>query len=229
MMLPRIERGRIADDIYQVLRHNILQQKLKAGQRLQVDKLAEQLDVSRTPVREALNLLAAEELVKIVPRSGTYVADPSAEDIEEIFDLRVALEGLAAEQLAALSPPKEDLQELRELLDWDSESEEDTTIQHAEANRAFHERLVEMSGNKKLAQIYRRLNAHTMVALIHYSAPEWHERWDLEQTEHEAILAALEQGNPAEARKAMEHHIRRSKESLMKDVKLEDGDEPNSR
>lgn len=50
-MLPQIKRGRIADDIYQVLRRNILQQKFRAGQRLRVDELAEQLDVSRTPVR----------------------------------------------------------------------------------------------------------------------------------------------------------------------------------
>lgn len=220
-MLPQIERGRIADDIYQVLRRNILQQQFEAGQRLQVDELAQQLDVSRTPVREALNLLAAEELVEIVPRSGTYVAHPSVEDLEGIFDLRYALEGLAAERVAEALPNEEDLQELRELLDRIGRSKEDETIQHAEANRAFHERLVEMTGNKKLVQIYRMLNAHTMMALIHYSAPEWHERWSLEQEEHEAIMTALSQGKPKAARKAMERHIQRSKESLIKDVKRE--------
>jgi DNA-binding GntR family transcriptional regulator len=218
-MLPQIKRGRIADDIYQVLRSNILQQEFEAGQRLQVDELAEQLDVSRTPVREALNLLAAEELVEIVPRSGTYVAHPSVEDIEEIFDLRMALEGLAAERLAESSPDQEKLRELRDLLDWTEQGDDDETIQHAEANRSFHERLVEMSGNSKLIQIYRMLNAHTMMILIHYSAPEWHERWDLEREEHEAILKALEQGNPKEAKEAMERHIQRSRESLIKDVK----------
>ena len=227
-MLPQIERGRIADDIYQVLRRSILKQKLEAGQRLQVDELAEQLDVSRTPVREALNLLAAEELVEIVPRSGTYVAHPSTDDIEDIFDLRIALEGLAAERLAGSAPDEQDLQELRELLDWAGESGEDKTIQHAEANRAFHERLVEISGNRKLAQIYRRLNAHTMVALIHYSAPEWHERWEMEREEHELILAALEQGNPQEARKAMERHIQRSRTSLIEDIRS-DGEKAKSK
>ncbi|MFB6271347.1 MAG: GntR family transcriptional regulator [Salinibacter sp.] len=223
-MLPQITRGRIADDIYQVLRRNILQQKLEAGQRLQVDDLADQLDVSRTPVREALNRLAAEELVEIVPRSGTYVAQPTAEDIDEIFDLRTALEGLAVEQVAAAAPNAEEVQALRDLLDWSSGPDEDEIIQHAEANRAFHERLVELTGNEKLMQIYRMLNAHATMALVHYSTAGGQERWDVEREEHEAILAALADGDPAAARRAMERHLERSRTSLIDDVERQETD-----
>lgn len=224
-LLPQIDRGRIADDIYEVLRRNILKQEFEAGRRLQVDKLAEELDVSRTPVREALNRLEAEELVEIVPRSGTYVATPSVEDIEETFSLRIALEGLAVERVAQMGPKAEELQELRELFDTVNDSAKGEVIQHAEANRAFHERLVEMAGNGKLTQIYRMLNAHATMALVHYSAPNWYKRWDLEREEHEKILTALEKGDPAEARTAIEDHIRRSKNSLIDDVKDQDGPE----
>jgi DNA-binding GntR family transcriptional regulator len=218
-MLPQIERGRIADDIYEVLRRNILQQKLEAGERLQVDNLAEQLDVSRTPVREALNRLASEKLVEIVPRSGTYVAQPTAEDITETFDLRIALEGLAAERVAKSAPGRDEIQELRDLLDWTNETGDNEIIQHAESNRAFHERLVGMTKNEKLMQIYRMLNAHATMALIHYSAPGWRERWDVERSEHEAILDALEEGDPSRAKQVMEDHIQRSMESLIEDLR----------
>jgi DNA-binding GntR family transcriptional regulator len=220
-MLPKIERDRVVDDVYTVLRQNILQQTFGVGERLHVDELAEQLNVSRTPVREALNLLAVEKLVNIVPRSGTFVTHVTVEDVEEIFDLRYALEGHVVEQLARRALDPNVLCHLRAhfIASGEKTAEKEITIRHAEANRSFHEQLISLAGNRRLAQIYGTLNAHTMMASIHYASPDWRARQELERNEHAAILAALEQQDPLAARRAVEQHIQRAKASLIEDVR----------
>lgn len=218
--LPEVKQDRLTDTVYRVLRESILQRRFKSGERLNVEELAEQLNVSRTPVRESLNLLAAEGLVEIVQRSGTFVTRISVKDVEECFDLRRVLEGYAAELVASRPLDPEQLQRLHELAAWtfDPHSDVDETIQHAEANRRFHELLIELTGSKKFIQIYRMLNASTMMALIHYASPQWHERRVLERQEHEAIVAALEKGDAEGAKHTIEAHITRAKHSLIADM-----------
>lgn len=114
MPLPKLQRERAVDAAYHALRHAIVTSALKPGERLNVEQLAEQLGVSLTPVRGAIQRLATEGLVNIHPRSGTFVASLSLQDIEETFQIRAALEGLAAELAAtALSPG--DLRKLKDL------------------------------------------------------------------------------------------------------------------
>lgn len=218
--LPEVKQDRLTDTVYRLLRESILQRKFKSGERLHVEELAEQLNVSRTPVRESLNLLAAEGLVEIVQRSGTFVTRISFQDVEECFDLRCVLEGFAVEQVAKRPLEHKELQRLHELVAWayDPDSGVDETIQHAEANRLFHELLIELSDNEKLIQIYRMLNASTMMAFIHYASPQWQQRRVMEREEHEAIVAALEKGDAQVAKQAMEAHIIRAKNSLIADM-----------
>jgi DNA-binding GntR family transcriptional regulator len=136
--------------------------------------------------------------------------------VEEVFELRICLEGLAAERVAERGLSGEDLGQLRRLLSRRNEGSSDAerTLHHADANRTFHEMIVTLSGNRKLAQIYTGLNAHTMMAFIHYASPTWSERWPLEIREHKRILKALEHGDPKEAREAMEAHLRRGNHLL---------------
>ena len=227
--LPEVRRSRVTEDVYDVLRRYILKQNFAVGERLDVKELARQLDVSRTPVREAIQRLEGEDLVKIVPRSGTYVRDVTAQDVNEVFELRYALEGHAVAQLAARPLSEDELETVREHANEPSEQrasgkrseEEDDDrgiVEHAEANRSFHEELIALTGNRKLIQLYRTLNAHTMMAFIHYSQPAWEERRALEREEHAALLHALEEGDAAAAREAMEHHVERARRSLIEDV-----------
>ena len=227
--LPEVRRSRVTEDVYDVLRRYILKQNFAVGERLDVKELARQLDVSRTPVREAIQRLEGEDLVKIVPRSGTYVRDVTAQDVNEVFELRYALEGHAVAQLAARPLSEDELETVREHATGPSEQrasgkrseEEDDDrgiVEHAEANRSFHEELIALTGNRKLIQLYRTLNAHTMMAFIHYSQPAWEERRALEREEHAALLHALEEGDAAAAREAMEHHVERARRSLIEDV-----------
>ena len=101
MPLGKIERRRAVDDVHQAIREAILDRRFPAGMRLNVEELASQLGVSLTPIRSAIQLLAAEGLVDVHSRSGTFVATLTREDLEETFDIRCALECLAAEKAAA--------------------------------------------------------------------------------------------------------------------------------
>lgn len=222
-MLVPIQQDRITDVVYASLRKNILERRFSAGERLNVEDLAKQLGVSRTPVREALNLLSAEGLVEIVPRSGTFVANLSAEDVREVFDLRICLEGLAAERVGERGLSSMEVRQMRQILSRANagETPEERAVNHAEANRRFHDGIVKLSGNRKLAQIYSSLNAHTMMALIHYASPSWSERWEMEMAEHGRVLDALAAGDPSGAREAMEAHLRRGRDSLLEDMESE--------
>src|SRR5215207_8491481 len=96
--VPKIQRERASDAVYQILRDSILTHVFEPGERLNVLELAEKLDVSQTPLKEAVNRLAAEGLIEIYPRIGTYVTDISPTVLAETFEIRTALECLAAEK-----------------------------------------------------------------------------------------------------------------------------------
>src|SRR5262245_66028170 len=98
MELARIQRERAVDAVYNALRQAIISSLLKPGERLNVYELANKLGVSLTPVRSAIQQLATEGLVEIRPRSGTFVATLTPQDVDETFKIRCALECLAGEE-----------------------------------------------------------------------------------------------------------------------------------
>jgi DNA-binding GntR family transcriptional regulator len=107
MELTRLKRERAVDAVHQALRQAILNSLLRPGERLNVEDLAGKLGVSLTPVRHAIQLLEAEGLIVVRPRSGTFVASLTARDIQETFDIRCALECLAAEKAIERITPEE--------------------------------------------------------------------------------------------------------------------------
>src|ERR1700683_1980655 len=96
--LGKIERRRAVDDVHQAIREAILNRRFPPRMRLNVEELASQLGVSLTPVRSAIQLLAAEGFVDVNSRRGPFVATLSRRDLEETFDIRCALESLASEK-----------------------------------------------------------------------------------------------------------------------------------
>src|SRR3954463_7606838 len=115
MELAKLQRERAVDAVYEALRQAIVSSLMKPGERLNVEDLAQKLGVSLTPVRGAIQQLATEGLVEIRPRSGTFVANLTVQDVEETFKIRCALECLAAEKSTGLIEPAE-LARLRDLL-----------------------------------------------------------------------------------------------------------------
>jgi DNA-binding GntR family transcriptional regulator len=221
MDLPVLTRRRATDEVYDVLRNSILEHRFLPGQRLLVDQISTRLGVSLTPVRHALQQLAAEGLVEIRPRSGTYVASLTESDVSETFQIRRALECLAAETLIE-QIREETLKQLR-LLVWrlaePVESDADRT-RHEQNNLEFHRLIVEASGNKRLAEMYESLKAHLQIARVHsVSLDEWVQRLPVEQAEHEEILTAIEARDRDQLVRALGNHINRANTALTETLK----------
>ena len=218
--VPKIHRERASDAVYQILRDSILTHVFEPGERLNVLELAEKLDVSQTPLKEAVNRLAAEGLIEIYPRIGTYVTDISPTVLAETFEIRTALECLAAEKaLEKLTP--DILKRFRQLaddLDRPLNTEKDRAL-HEQKNSEFHGLLVELSGNRKLVEMYASLHAHIKIARVHYSRQGWESRQAEEKKEHRLILQALESSDLSGLVSTLRQHIGRAAEALISDVK----------
>jgi DNA-binding GntR family transcriptional regulator len=216
MELAKIQRERAVDAVYQALRQAIVSSLMKPGERLNVDELALKLGVSLTPVRSAIQQLSNEGLVEIRPRSGTFVASLSPQDVEETFDIRCALECLAGEKAVThiTAPGLKRLQELLRSLRKPLRNEDDRKA-HERDNSELHRIIVEASGNRRLLEMYEALNAHIKIARIHSAEANWPVRMQQEESEHEEIVAALEKRDSEALSKALRKHIYRAKDALV--------------
>ena len=116
MQLQMNEYLPLRDVVFQTLRQAILRGTLQPGERLMEIHLAQKLGVSRTPVREAVRKLESEGYVVMIPRKGTYVASLSIQDVNDVFEIRSALEGMAA-YYAALRASEEEIQQVKDFVE----------------------------------------------------------------------------------------------------------------
>ncbi|MBI1790522.1 MAG: GntR family transcriptional regulator [Acidobacteria bacterium] len=216
MELARLNRARATDEVYDALRQAVLSHLFQPGERLQVGEISAKLGVSPTPVRHAIQRLASEGLIEIRPRSGTFVASLTVPDIEETFEIRCALECLAAET-AVLRLVDTDLARLRELLDVLREpiADEASLRRHEQANSEFHAVLLRASGNRRLQEIHESLKANIQIARVHVAEGYRGARWQQEQAEHEEIYAAAAARNTRALQDALRRHILRARQSLV--------------
>ena len=216
MEFTKLQRQRAADEVYQALRQAIVSYHIKPGERLDVEELSGSFGVSLTPVRGALQQLATEGLVEIRPRSGTFVASLTAQDVEETFQLRCALECLAAEQgIRNIGPPQlRRLKELVKSLRKPVVTEEDRKA-HERDNSELHQIIVRSCSNRRLQENYDALNAHIKIARIHAADAGWRARLGEEQAEHEAIVASIAKGDVDGLCKALRKHVYRAKDVLV--------------
>lgn len=215
----KVKVERASDAVFAILRESILDQTFLPGQRLNVKQLAEKMEVSLTPVKDAVNRLVSEGLIELRPRSGTYVSSLSPKDIAETLAVRRALEWLAAETVVQ-NTTESDLKELRALtatLEQPVNTERERQ-QHERKNLEFHQRLIELSGNRKMIEIYSSLNAHIKVARVHYSSEGWERRLQSEAQEHWRILEAIESRNVRNLQRALNEHIKRGADALVQDL-----------
>ncbi|MCC5912038.1 MAG: GntR family transcriptional regulator [Clostridiaceae bacterium] len=180
--------------VFEYLREAILEGKLEPGRRLMEIQLAEELGVSRTPVREAIRKLELEGLVIMVARKGAYVADVSVKDIIEVLEIRGAIEGLAA-SLAAERMTDEEVKELQTLAAEFKDSHVANNIERMiEKDIAFHEKIFVAARNEKLYQISQGLREQVYRFRVRYIS-EYNKSQELVE-EHEKIVKAISQRNP---------------------------------
>jgi DNA-binding GntR family transcriptional regulator len=204
----------LADKIYDILRMRVIRQELQPGARLIDQEIADQLRVSRTPVREAITRLAAEGLVNVTSRRGAHVLSLSDRDIKELYELREALEVLAIE-LAGSLLKDEDVSALSAIMtEYSKAFESDDHLRCFDLDREFHDRLVSMSGNGRLISLYKTFGGNIQVS-------RWRHCNDSERTkksirEHLSIVDALAQRDVPQAVGRVREHIRTVKSDLLK-------------
>jgi len=202
----RLENLTLWQRVHDYLREEILAERLQPGAELQEVALAEELGVSRGPIREALSRLAAEGLVTVRPRRGAVVRSLSKDEFLELYQVREALEMMAV-RLAVPRLGAEDLARLEELIGAMSRhAEQDEVERFFEANIAFHATLFEASGNGKLQELYGQL----LGQMGRYRMRSLTLRGNLQRSvaEHGAILRAAKRGDVDRAAHLMSEHIR---------------------
>lgn len=196
----------LRDIVFETLREAILEGKLKPGERVMEVQLADQLGVSRTPVREAIRKLELEGLLEMVPRKGAYVADVSLDDVINVLEVRASLEGLAA-SLGASRRTNEDIlkleQKAEELLQCVREKDTKGMIK---SDADFHDILLNTSRNTKLTSIVEGLRDQVHRFRVIYFT-EYEENANKLIAEHEEILKCLKEKNVIEAQRSAESHI----------------------
>ena len=204
--VPRLENLTLSQRAHTFLRDEILSNRLPPGTELQEVALSQQLGVSRGPIREALGRLAAEGLVTVRPRRGAVVHSLSSGEFLEAYQVREALEVLAV-RLAVPRLGPEGLAELQTVTDtMAAQAASGHVTEFFEANSLFHETFVQLSGNEKLQEVYRRLIGQ----MRRYWRRSLVLRGDLRRSvsEHRAILRAAREGDAEKAAVLMAEHIR---------------------
>ncbi|MDU4960856.1 MAG: GntR family transcriptional regulator [Sporomusaceae bacterium] len=201
--------------VAETLREAIINGVLKPGERLMEIQLAEELGVSRTPVREAIRRLELEGFVVMVPRRGTYVTDLSIKDINEVYEIRTVLDVLAA-GLAAERITEEELEELERLLVQISDLAEQNNVEKLiEYDSLFHDVLYRASRNDRLVGIINNLREQfTRFRSISMQYPG---RIQNTVAEHTRLVEAIAQRNPDLAQRIAREHMENSEQTLLKE------------
>ncbi len=195
--------------VYRTIRQAVVQGILPEGARIQDRLLADALDVSRTPVREALQRLEAEGFVTNVPRLGLVVAEITTQDIEDIYVIRIALEGVAA-RLAAQRASLAEIEMLAQLNEQIAAATRRRDVQTLPAlNKQFHEAIYRATRNKRLADLLNTM--HDSVQRFKRSTLSNPKRADEALEEHRQILEAIRNRDPDRAEALARQHKEKAK------------------
>jgi DNA-binding GntR family transcriptional regulator len=206
---PALKPARVAE----LIRGMIIEDRLPPGTPIRERALAEQLQVSRTPLREALKILTAEGLVLHTPRRGVVVADPSDEEVRELLQLLGVIEAYAGE-LACASATEEEIREIKALhLEMLAAYTRGDRLGCFRRNQDIHVALVRATGNGTLMAHHRTLNAR--VYRIRYVCNLRTERWQSAIEDHEAILEALERRDAVAIAGLLKTHLLQAFEKML--------------
>jgi len=200
--------------VFESMREAILSGVLQPGERLMEIQLAEEMGVSRTPVREAIRKLELENFVVMIPRKGAYVAGVSSKDVADVFEIRSALEGLAA-GLAAERITEDELEQMERVLFYRANEGELDLEQIVKSDTDFHALVYKASRNDRLIQILENLREQIQRFRATSLAVPGRNKLALE--EHRMIVEALRNHDSEEAQAlAMAHIV--TAENVMFDV-----------
>ena len=213
---PQVERtptpifttGSLHGEVVLRLRSMILEGELAPGEQIVETSLSAMFGVSRTPLREALKVLASEGLVELRPRRTPIVAALDTAEIEAVFEVMEALEAMAGRRARENASPA-DLEGLEEMhAAMVASHEQGDRVAYAAQNRAIHARIVELAANPVLSNTYRNFSVRIQRAraTTNYDAKRWAESI----IEHEAIMRSMREGTPDAVARVLVDHTRRT-------------------
>lgn len=205
-LAPLPEVPSLSTRVYEAIKEAILSLTFPPGELLTIGRLADQLGASRTPVRDALLILEREGLVSIVPQRGAYVSPITPRDVEEIFELRIVLEGYACRVAAGRVTPEELARAEATLDAANAAFARGEKMRAADIGRPVHELVVRKVGNDRLMRSLNDLETH--YARIRHFAVLIPDRFAASDRQHRAILAALKDGDADRSAEAMTDHLR---------------------
>lgn len=210
----------LRDVVFNTLRRAILMGELEPGERLMELQLTEKLGVSRTPIREAIRKLELEGLVVMVPRKGAAVARITEKDLQDVLEVRCALEELAV-SLACERMSEADLAQLEACMKEFRESlagGDLTTI--AQKDVDFHDIIFQATGNHRLVQMLNNLREQMYRYRVEYlKNPDTHEQL---LAEHEEILGCLRAGQCEAAQTAIRGHIENQVHGVIRILRVDE-------
>jgi DNA-binding GntR family transcriptional regulator len=201
----QLGRPSLHTQAFDALRNMIVRGELAAGERIPETAICETLGLSRTPLREALKLLAAEGLVELRPNQGARISPIHADQINQLFEAVSGIERIAAE-LAAIRLDVHEIKHLKELQTrMEAYYEADMRDEYFALNQEIHRLIVAGSKNDVLTATHAWLLSRAERA--RYLALDVHERWTQSVEEHRAILAALEARDSERAGRLLHEHV----------------------
>ena len=205
-----LQSSSLTNVVQQEIERAILVGEYAPGSKLIEAALATKLGVSRGPVREAFRMLEEAGLVRVEKNRGVFVRDIPIDEAIEIFDLRAVMDELVGRQLARNITPVQ-LKEIKALVDaMEKTVKADDAYNYHLLNLKFHDRLVDMAGNRKLTEIYRKLIKELSLFRRLNLADGW--LMPISSNEHRLIVKAIASGDADAAGKAMFEHVIESKQ-----------------
>ena len=216
MMTKKRRINTISYQTYSILKESIITGKYGPGYWLQETELAEELGVSRSPVREALKQLVATGLVTVIPNKGTFVREFSQKEINEIYEMRELLESYAIRHL----PEKLDADQIRRFEEFRQEFKSSYEAKDLEAytetDSEFHRFIIKCSDNGILDDIYKKVGNMNMMFRIYSLSIE--KRFDESLTEHTGIIDSLLRADYEEAVRINRIHLSFAKDTAAAQV-----------
>ncbi|WP_144264602.1 GntR family transcriptional regulator [Polaromonas sp. C04] len=200
------------------LRELLIHGTIAPGSKLNERDLCEQLGVSRTPLREAVRLLAAEGLVSLDPGRGAFAPTLSAEDVKHTFDVLGVLEGMAAER-AATHITDGELAEMRALqLEMQAAFERRDLPGYYRLNARIHDAISEAARNPVLRNTWQQLNAR--MHAFRFRSNQDETKWARALGEHAAMLQALEARDGTALRQLLIEHLQRKRDAVLEQMRV---------
>ena len=203
--------------VYEVLKRQILVGEIAPGTRMMEVELAEDMGVSRTPVREAIRKLEKEGLVTIEPRRGAYASDISIKDMVDVLEVRQMLEGMAASMAAQKVTEEEKLDFVEANSAYKNAVKKGNIEEIIRYDELFHQLIVSYSGNKTLNQLLSQVQE--LALRFRYIYYDDFSRYENMPVEHEEIEEAIISGDTQKAKVVAEEHVERLKKFVIDEGK----------